>query len=221
VCSYYGPFVNSKKKQGKKRQYAICPKCGAGERHRLQSLVLDRLVREGIYFDMDVLHFAPELIISPRLRSMARRYVTADLFRADVDINTDICNMNIADDSYDLVYASHVLEHVEDDRAAIKEIYRVLRPGGIAILPVPIYGLGYTVEYDSPRKEEDYHVRAPGLADYFDRYKKEFSSVEVISSNEVELSSESQAYIREMVIIGSVAKLNKIEPEYVPICRKL
>jgi SAM-dependent methyltransferase len=87
-----------------------------------------------------------------------------------------------ANGSYDVVYASHVLEHIKDDALAIAEIRRILRPNGIAILPVPIVG-GRTVEYDEPNSAEHGHVRAPGL-DYYDRYRKVFSEVKVFSSEE-------------------------------------
>jgi len=73
-----------------------------------------------------------------------------------------------------------VLEHIPDDQKAISEIRRILKPNGIAILPVPIYSEN-TIEYPEPNPLEFYHVRAPGM-DYFDRYERHFSKVERFSS---------------------------------------
>jgi ubiquinone/menaquinone biosynthesis C-methylase UbiE len=88
----------------------------------------------------------------------------------------------IPDGSFDIVVASHVLEHVKEDDAALREVARVLSPGGIAVLPVPIVA-ERTIEYPRPVPTEFHHVRAPGL-DYFDRYKAHFERVEVHTSQD-------------------------------------
>ena len=87
----------------------------------------------------------------------------------------DLQHLPFSDNSYDFVFASHVLEHIPDDRKAISEIRRILRPNGVAMLPVPIYS-EKTVEFSEPDPNEFGHVRAPGL-DYFDRYQPYFSKV--------------------------------------------
>jgi len=65
------------------------------------------------------------------------KYVTADLLSPLADVKTDVQNMNFADASFDVVICNHVLEHVPDDRKAMREIRRILNPGGFAILQVP------------------------------------------------------------------------------------
>lgn len=65
-------------------------------------------------------------------------YETADLFQTKVIHQVDIVRLPLSDASYDVVIANHVLEHIDDDRQAIREIYRVLRPGGTALLTTPI-----------------------------------------------------------------------------------
>jgi SAM-dependent methyltransferase len=85
-----------------------------------------------------ILHFAAErfarLLIAP---THPKSYVTADI-AAGFDIQADIEDLPMPDMSYDVVICSHVLEHVRDDRAAIAQLYRVLRPGGKLIAMVPV-----------------------------------------------------------------------------------
>jgi len=226
VCNYSGPFIDHPGAQvGDKpsRRYAACADCGALERHRLQVKVLDEFLPGFADRSKSVLHFAPESFIGKRLKQVFGKYQTADLFRRDVNIRADICALPVPDASYDLVYASHVLEHVPDDGKAIAEIYRVLKPGGVAILPVPIYSTddhpsAKTVEYGQPKKEEDGHVRAPGL-DYFDRYRKVFAQVDVRSSDDFPAGAvDNQLYIRPPSAKPGV-DFDKL-PDFVPVCRK-
>ena len=141
---------------------------------------------------MSMLHIAPEPILQGRFRDEFASYTTADLARADVDLNFDLTDAPLETGSYDVVYASHVLEHIPDDRAAIAEIRRILAPGGFAVLPVPIV-CDRTVEYPVPVASEAGHVRAPG-PDYFERFG-EFDGVEVFRSSD--FGEEPQVYIVE------------------------
>ena len=189
-CSYFGPFRDLNDANGLRR-HAQCPRCGSKERHRLQYLILRELAaRDGVRRDR-VLHCAPEPFIARELKKQYRHYESADLYAAGVDHKVDLRDLPFEDTQYDLVFASHVLEHIDDDLAALGEIRRVLRPGGLAVLPVPIIG-DETVEYDEPNNDEAGHVRAPGL-DYFDRYRERFSNVEVYSSDE--FGEENQTYL--------------------------
>jgi SAM-dependent methyltransferase len=132
LCNYKGKFL------GYGYPYVcdiLCPKCGTLERHRLLALAN----RQYDFFrDRDVLHFAPEhsireLILNHRPRS----YTTADLFAAGVDRKENIESLTIKDSSFDLIVCLHVLEHVNDQKAA-SELFRVLRPGGILLAMFPI-----------------------------------------------------------------------------------
>ena len=112
----------------------------------------------------------------------------------DVDYNFDLQErVPFQDGSFDIVFASHVLEHISDDNHAIAEIRRVIRPGGFAILPVPIVS-EVTIDYPEPNLFETGHVRAPGY-DYFDRYRKHFDRVEEFTSES--FSDKYQLYIYE------------------------
>ena len=180
VCLYDGPFLDFSSFAGVRR-HAKCPSCGALERHRLQYLAATRAFNSVNTTTARMLHFAPEAFLMKLFAARFSKYETADLFMEGVDHRVDIQDLPFEDASYDVVYASHVLEHIRNDRQAVKEIRRVLKPGGIAILPVPIV-CDRTIEYPEPNPHEAGHVRAPGL-DYFDRYKEFFSTVEVQASD--------------------------------------
>jgi len=121
------------------RPNALCPGCLSLERHRL----VWKYLREKTQFftrPMDVLHIAPEqCFISPFTAAHGDRYVTADLESPWAKVHMDIHSMPFADNSFDAVLCNHVLEHVQDDLQAMREIRRVLRPGGWAILQVPFF----------------------------------------------------------------------------------
>ncbi|WP_008292707.1 class I SAM-dependent methyltransferase [Congregibacter litoralis] len=86
-----------------------------------------------------LLHIAPEACISDRLReAIGAGYVSADLFASNVDVQMDITDIQLPENSFDSIHCSHVLEHVEDDHKAMTELFRVLKPGGTALLAVPI-----------------------------------------------------------------------------------
>jgi hypothetical protein len=111
----------------------ICPRCRSHPRHRAIALLLAR----GDLPGHRILHFAPEPLFDPvfaRLPGIER--VTADL-HAPADLRLDISDMDLPDSSFDLVLCSHVLEHVPDDRAAMRELRRVLTNGGLALILVP------------------------------------------------------------------------------------
>ena len=191
VCGYSGRFATAWALTGK-RPHAHCPKCRAAERHRLQSLVVDRLYESVDFSKLAMLHVAPESMFAARFAQSCGQYVTADIDRQDVDLRLDLTDIELPDNSFDIVYASHVLEHIRSDKLALSEIARILRPGGFAILPVPIACLS-TVEYPEAVASEAWHVRAPG-PDYFDRYTEWFR-VETFSSRDFD--AKYQLYVHE------------------------
>lgn len=136
LCGHKGHCFAPFETGGVARMSAICPHCGSLERHRLSKLVLDDLaVAE---WRGRILHFAPEPHVAAVFRSVGQlEYFTADLDPAEVDCGVDIQCLPFADNSFDYVYCSHVLEHVPDDSRALTELRRILRPGGIALVCVP------------------------------------------------------------------------------------
>lgn len=192
ICDYNGPFDDFYPETGI-RKHARCPECKAFERHRIQYLVLNKLLNEINASELTMLHFAPEPFFRDFLSGRFGRYETADLFMDGVDYKADLQDLPFDDQSYDFVFASHVMEHIPDDNKAISEVKRILKPGGIAILPVPIIA-DRTVEYPRPNPFESDHVRAPGL-DYFERYRSKFTKVDLIDSES--FSCKYQLYVYE------------------------
>jgi SAM-dependent methyltransferase len=118
---------------------AQCVHCGALERHRF---LWSFIQAHTDLFDgrsKRMLHVAPEPCFVEHFRQrLGPGYLTADLSDKQAMVQMDITAIQMADDTFDVIYCSHVLEHVPDDRRAMREFYRVLKPGGWAILLVPI-----------------------------------------------------------------------------------
>ena len=133
ICGYFGIFVGAGKPP---RWDARCPQCGSRERHRLTQLWIG--ANGGGKLDgKRILHFAPEKAVVRQMRDNPL-YETADLRQAGVTHRVDISQVPLPGASYDMVIAHHVLEHVDDDRQAMSELFRLLKPGGLAVLSVPI-----------------------------------------------------------------------------------
>ena len=131
------------------RSDALCWRCGSHERHRAQWLVLTgpRGLLRGA---RSLLHFAPEWALRHQLQQVrGLHYVTADLYMDDVDLQLDVTALDLPDASFDAVLCSHVLEHVEDDRTAIRELARVTAPSGWCLVMVPI-DLARRTTYEDP-----------------------------------------------------------------------
>jgi hypothetical protein len=122
-----------------RRPDAKCPRCGALDRHRFIWLYFSRRTDLFDGKPKRMLHVAPEQWFEPRLRArLGPGYLTADLIDPHVMQRMDITQIPYPDGTFDVIYCSHVLEHVPDDRRAMREFRRVLKPGGWAVLMVPI-----------------------------------------------------------------------------------
>lgn len=120
------------------RQNALCPGTLSLERHRLLWLYLDR--KTNFLTDaIRVLHVAPEQVFYRKFKSFSHwDYTTTDLHSPLADVKADICALPFEDNTYDFILCNHVLEHIPNDLKAMEELYRVLKPGGTAILQVPL-----------------------------------------------------------------------------------
>ena len=164
---------------GKQRENALSPGTLSLERHRQMWLYLQN---ETDFFTKNykVLHIAPEQEFLRKFKKMKNLdYTSADLFSPIVDVKADILDLPFEDESFDVIFCNHVLEHIEDDRKAMSELYRVMKKGGWGILQVPMKNsLEKTYEdftITDPKERQKHfgqydHVRLYGM-DYFDRLK--------------------------------------------------
>lgn len=121
-----------------KRKNALAPGTLSLERHRLLWLFLKQ---KTAFFDEPIrlLHVAPEQCFYGRFRKMTNvGYVTADLNSPIADIKMDLHDIPLEDDAFDVIFCNHVLEHVRDDRRCMRELCRVMKPGGWGIFQVPM-----------------------------------------------------------------------------------
>lgn len=195
-----------------------CPVCLSGKR---QQLLFTYLEKTGIFNrkNFSVLHIAPEEAFTHVFQS----YPNIDYICGDIDterypfcrkiVYVDLTKIPFADARFDLIIASHVLEHIPDDAKALREIYRALKPGGEAILQVPIsWKMKATFEDFSVTSKEERervfgqkdHVRIYG-ADYIDRIKRAGFNVKLVDASELKSHFRNGKILvddREKIIVG-------------------
>jgi len=167
-----------------------------------------------------VLHIAPEQCFEERFKKMPNlEYITADLESPLADLKCDVQNMPFEENEFDIVFCNHVLEHVDDDKKAMSEILRVMKPGAFAILLVPIdFSLKKTYEDPSivsPQERKKHflqydHKRLYGI-DYIERLKK--TGFEITENNYLdEISEELRSHYslqRNEFMFGYRKPMNK------------
>ncbi|MDF7816819.1 class I SAM-dependent methyltransferase [Runella sp. MFBS21] len=162
------------------RDNALCPHCLSLERHRLMYLYLQR--KTNFFKDnLKLLHVAPEYCFIDRFERMKNLdYITADIESPLAKVKMDIHQIPFPDNTFDVTFCNHVMEHVDDDIKAMSELYRVLKPGGWAIIQSP-QDLSKATTYEDasitdPKEREkhfwqDDHLRLFGR-DYGKRLEK-------------------------------------------------
>lgn len=132
ICGYHGIFVSVGRPS---RWDTRCPNCSSRERHRLIQLYLNDhnidLTKKSI------LQFGPEKWLMRAMKNNPA-YEPADLYSPIAKYRLDITKIERPDNFFDVVIANHVFEHVDEDALAMREMYRVLKPGGIGFFSVPI-----------------------------------------------------------------------------------
>lgn len=163
------------------RENVMCPYDLTLERHRLMWLYLKN---ESNFFTaekLNVLHIAPEQCFHQRFKAQKNlNYLTGDLLSPIADMHFDLHAIPLEDNQYDVIFCNHVMEHVDDALQCMKELYRVMKPGGWGILQVP-QDRNRTSTYEdasivTPEEREKHfwqydHVRLFGL-DYPDWLRK-------------------------------------------------
>lgn len=206
---------------GDQRNNVLSPSTLSLERHRLLWLYLQN---ETDFFQpknnsaekKEVLHFAPEQCFLKRFKALTHiNYTTTDLESPIADVKADICNLPFKNNTYDVIFCNHVLEHIPDDTKAMQELYRVLKPGGMAVLQIP-QDLKREVTFEdntiTDRTERakifgQYdHVRIYGR-DYFDKLRSIGFKVD-----EVDYTSKLSA--------EAIEKYCLAKGEIIPVCYK-
>jgi SAM-dependent methyltransferase len=160
-----GPFADS-----------ICPACSSVERERHVYLFL-KTCTSVFNKPIRMLHLAPELNLQRALKRCKNvKHVSADLVSSLASINTDVTALCFRDKMFDVVICNHVLEHISDDYLAMKEIFRVLKPGGMAILQVPIAVSRLTTTEDPTVCDPAARRRLFGQDDHVRLYGQDYSS---------------------------------------------
>lgn len=152
ICLYKGLFRNFRG-----RQLAQCPKCASLERHRLTWLYWKQETNllDGVT-PKKMLHFAPEICFFGRLSHWPGvDYLSGDLAPGKrVMKRLDLTKLDLPSETFDVWHCSHVLEHIEDDRSAMKELYRVLKQGGWGLIQIPLRRGQHTYVEPSARTPE-------------------------------------------------------------------
>ena len=200
---------------GSPRANVLSPSTLSLERHRLLWLYL---TRETDFFSkpLKVLHVAPEQAFYKRFKNQKNlTYITTDLYSPLADVKADLCALPFEDDSFDVIFCNHVLEHIPDDAQAMRELYRVMKKGGWGIFQVPQdINRAHTFEDDTITDPAERtrifgqydHVRVYGL-DYFDRLRQVGFEVEEIAYSTNFTAEEIERY--------------RIVPqEILPLCKK-
>jgi len=172
---------------GSQRENVLSPGTLSLERHRQMWLYLKR---ETDFFQKQykVLHIAPEQAFFKKFKRLKNlNYITADLYSPIVDVKADILNLPFPDESFDVIFCNHVLEHIEDDRKAMAELYRVMKKGGWGIFQIPLKNKMETTYEDfsitDPKERQKHfgqydHVRWYGM-DYFSRLQQAGFTTEI------------------------------------------
>lgn len=198
----------------KQRDNVLSPGTLSLERHRLMWLYLQN---ETEFFNKEykVLHIAPEQSFYKRFRNQKNLdYTTCDLNSPLADVKADIQNLPFEDNSFDVIFCNHVLEHVDDDKKALSELHRVMKKGGWGIFQVPIrYSLEKTFEdptiTDKKERIEKFgqydHVRVYGL-DYYNTLNQAGFEVEKVNLSKKLSDQEIERFALEKNEILPVVK---------------
>lgn len=156
------------------RENALCPNCLGLERHRLMWLFLTEKT-DFFQKQLKVLHVAPELCFLNRFKKLPNlEYITGDLESPLAQVKMDIHQIPFPDNTFDVLFCNHVLEHVSDDLQACREIKRVLKPGGWGILQSPVYDLEQTLE-DPTITDPSEREKVFGQNDHVRKYGRDYA----------------------------------------------
>ena len=198
------------------RKNALCPGTLSLERHRLLWLYLDKETNF-LSSNLKVLHVAPEQVFYKKFKKLKNwEYFTFDLNSPIADIKGDLTSTNFKNESFDLIICNHVLEHIEDDKLALNEIYRILKYNGISILQVPMNVKRKNTFEDSSIKSKNQREKYFGQYDHVREYGLDFKDRVEQAGFEVEMINYSTKISQDLVI-----KYGLMKDDLIPIGKKL
>jgi len=184
VCGYVGEFSAVGKPP---RKNASCPNCRSLERVRFAKIVMNQRYSYIFKDSCKVLHFAPEKIFY----KIFNENPNIDYYPVDIDPErykkagmtirkqANMENIPFDDNYFDFIYNSHVLEHVPNDKKAMEELYRVLKPNGVIFIAVPLFNIPETYqndEYNTPELRLKHYGQADHLRMYGNDFKDKLES---------------------------------------------
>lgn len=150
------------------REGVLCPHCSTFERHRHQRLVVESFGLFARILGKRVLHCGPNDRMAHDLEDRAALYVGLDVkLNPNVTVQADLTAAPFADESFDFIWCSHVLEHIRDVDMALLELKRILAPTGAALLDVPLDEGATSLNAEA---ENHGHWWRPGEDDWFEKY---------------------------------------------------
>lgn len=198
------------------RKNALCPGTLSLERHRLLWLYLDRETNF-LSSNLKVLHVAPEQVFYKKFKKLKNwEYLTFDLNSPIADIKGDLISTNFKDEYFDLIICNHVLEHIEDDKSALDEMYRILKYNGISILQVPINVERENTFEDLSIKSKIQREKYFGQYDHVREYGLDFKDRVEQAGFKVEMINYSKKISQDLVI-----KYGLMKDDLIPIGKKL
>ena len=198
------------------RKNALCPGTLSLERHRLLWLYLDRETNF-LSSNLKVLHVAPEQVFYKKFKKLKNwEYFTFDLNSPIADIKGDLISTNFKDEYFDLIICNHVLEHIEDDKSALDEMYRILKYNGISILQVPINVKRENTFEDLSIKSKIQREKYFGQYDHVREYGLDFKDRVEQAGFKVEMINYSKKISQDLVI-----KYGLMKDDLIPIGKKL
>mgnify|MGYP001276787532 FL=1 len=199
----------------KQRNNALSPGTLSLERHRLLWLYLNN---ETNFFSktLKVLHIAPEQCFYNLFKNLKNiNYTTFDLNSPLADIKGDICNLPFKENSFDFILCNHVLEHINDDKKAMKELYRVLNKNGTAILQVPINQKSSKTFEDSSIVDKKERIEKFGQYDHIRLYGLDYFKKLESFGFKVDPLKYSKEFTESEII-----KYGLLKDEIIPVCKK-
>lgn len=158
-----------------------CPNCGSAERHRLFGFYYEKYILEKseIPNKINILHFAPETCLINLLRTTSDTYTCGDFDPSNYPnmqcIKMDATDIQFEDNQYDIIIASHILEHIPNDHKALTELFRVLKRGGKLIVMIPQNFNNETTMEDLTITDPNERIKLYGQHDHVRLYGLDFS----------------------------------------------